>query len=271
MNARAMLAIVRKDLKVASQNKGVLVPIIVLTVVFFVLLPWLTRLLPLVENLAGDMIGDFEKLLTNLPSGLKQEFSGLSITQAVTVYALEYMLAPMFLMLPMLVASVISADSFAGEKERKTLEALLYTPTTNQELFIAKLLSGWLAAIAVAWVGFILYIVMANAAAWSQLHRIFFPNAMWLVLILWVVPAIAGLGVGAMVLASSRAQGFQDANQLGGLVILPVVALFYLQVAGVMYFNVIVAILMGLVTWLLTGLSIWLGSRIFQRNRLLAA
>jgi hypothetical protein len=26
-----------------------------------------------------------------------------------------------------------------------------------------------------------------------------------------------------------------------------------------------------LVTWLLTGLSIWLGSRIFQRNRLLAA
>jgi hypothetical protein len=94
---------------------------------------------------------------------------------------------------------------------------------------------------------------------------------MWLVLILWVVPAIAGLGVGAMVLASSRAQGFQDANQLGGLVVLPIVALFYLQVAGVMYFNVIVALLMGMVIWLLTILSIWLGSRIFQRNRLLAA
>jgi ABC-type Na+ efflux pump permease subunit len=271
MNYRAIFAIVRKDLKVASQNKGVMVPIIVLTVVFFVLLPWLTRLLPLVENMAGDSLNDIEKLLTRMPGGLLQDFSGLNLTQAMTVYVLKYMLAPMFLMLPILVASVIAADSFAGEKERKTLEALLYTPTTNRELFVAKLLSGWLAAIAVAWVGFVLYIVMANAAAWSQLHRIFFPNAMWLVLILWVVPAIAGLGVGAMVLASSRAQGFQDANQLGGLVILPVVALFYLQVAGVMYFNVIVAILMGLVTWLLTGLSIWLGSRIFQRNRLLAA
>jgi ABC-2 type transport system permease protein len=271
MNYRAIFAIIRKDLKVASQNKGVMVPIIVLTVVFFVLLPWLTRLLPLVENMAGDMLNDIEKLLTRMPGGLQQDFSGLSLTQAMTVYVLKYMLAPMFLMLPILVASVIAADSFAGEKERKTLEALLYTPTTNRELFVAKLLSGWLAAIAVAWVGFVLYIVMANAAAWSQLHRIFFPNAMWLVLILWVVPAIAGLGVGAMVLVSSRAQGFQDANQLGGLVILPVVALFYLQVAGVMYFNVIVAILMGLVIWLLTGLSIWSGSRIFQRNRLLAA
>jgi len=271
MNYRAIFAIVRKDLKVASQNKGVMVPIIVLTVVFFVLLPWLTRLLPLAGNMAGDWLNDIEKLLTRMPGGLQQEFTGLSLNQVMIVFVLKYMLAPMFLMLPLLVASVIAADSFAGEKERKTLEALLYTPTTNQELFIAKLLSGWLAAIAVAWAGFVLYIVMANAAAWSQLHRVFFPNAMWLVLILWAVPAIAGLGVGAMVLASSRAQGFQDANQLGGIVILPLVALFYLQVAGVMYFNVIVVILMGLLIWLLTGLSVWLGSRIFQRNRLLAA
>jgi ABC-type Na+ efflux pump permease subunit len=269
MNYRAIFAIVRKDLKVASQNKGVLVPIIVLIIVFFVLLPWLTRLLPLVENMAGDSLDDIAKLLSRMPGSLKQDFSGLSLTQAMTVYALKYMLAPLFLMLPIMV-SVIAAV-FAGEKERKTLEALLYTPTTNRELFVAKLLSGWLAAIAVAWVGFILYIVMANAAAWSQLNRIFFPDAMWLVLILWVVPAIAGLGVGAMVLASSRAQGFQDANQLGGMVVLPIVALFYLQVAGVMYFNVIVALLMGMVIWLLTILSIWLGSRIFQRNRLLAA
>jgi len=271
MNSRAIFAVVRKDLKVASQNKGVIVPVIVLTVVFFVLFPWLVKLIPLLGQMAGDSLSDIEKLLERLPAGLQRDFAGLSLEQTMTVYLLKYMLVPMFLLLPLMVASVIAADSFAGEKERKTLEALLYTPTTNQELFIAKLLSGWLAAIAVAWVGFALYIVMANAAAWSQLHRIFIPNAMWVVLILWVIPAIAGLGVGVMVLASSKAQGFQDANQLGGLVVLPMVALFYLQVAGVMYFNVIVALLMGLVIWLLTGLFIWLGSRIFQRNRLLAA
>ncbi|HEX9091396.1 MAG TPA: ABC transporter permease subunit [Anaerolineales bacterium] len=271
MNARAMFAIVRKDLKVASQNKGVVVPIIVLAVVFFVAFPWLVKLLPTLENMAGDVLGDIQKLLSNMPAGLQHEFAGLSLTQTVVVYVLKYMLAPMFLLLPLMVAAVISADSFAGEKERKTLEALLYTPTSDRELFIAKLLSGWLAAIAVALAGFVLYTVMANAAAWSQMHRIFFPDAMWLVLILWVVPAIAGLGVGVMVLASSRAQGFQDANQLGGLVVLPMVALFYAQIAGVMYFNVLIVILMGLVIWLLTGLFIWLGSRTFQRNRLLAA
>jgi ABC-2 type transport system permease protein len=45
------------------------------------------------------------------------------------------------------------------------MEALLYTPTTDRELFVAKPLSGWLAAIAVALVGFVLYVIMANAAA----------------------------------------------------------------------------------------------------------
>lgn len=217
------------------------------------------------------MLAGIQKILTNMPAGLREEFSGLSLTQVLIVYILKYCVAPMFLLIPLLVALTIAADSFAGEKERKTLEALLYTPTTNRELFVAKLLSGWLPAIAVAWVGFVLYSVMANVAAWSQMQRIFFPNTMWVVMILWVVPAIAGLGVGTMVLASSRAQGFQDANQLGGIVVLPIVALFYVQVVGAIYFNVLVVVLMGLVIWLLSGLLIWLGGRTFQRNRLFGA
>lgn len=271
MNYRAIFAVVRKDLKVASQNKGVLVPIIVLTVIFFVLFPWTVKLIPVFENAVGEMLAGIQEMFARMPTGLQQDLYGLNPTQVLIVYVFKYSLAPMFLLVPLLVALTIAADSFAGEKERKTLEALLYTPTTNGELFLAKLLSGWVPAIAVAWGGFVLYSVMVNAAAWSQMHRIFFPNTMWLVLILWVVPAIAGLGVGAMVLASSRAQGFQDANQLGGIVVLPIVALFYVQVVGTIYFNVVVVVLMGLVIWLLTGLLIWLGSRTFQRNRLMGA
>jgi len=112
---------------------------------------------------------------------------------------------------------------------------------------------------------------MANAAAWSQIGHIFFPNPMWLVLISWLVPALPGLGLGVMVLVSSRAQGFQDANQIGGIVVLPIVLLMFGQVAGVMYFNVTLVFLLGLVIWLLDGLLIWLGSRSFRRSRLLGA
>jgi ABC-type Na+ efflux pump permease subunit len=266
MNTTAILAIIRRDWMIASKNKIVIMSTVVLTIVFFVVFPWLTALIPLF----GNSIEELSKVLQYIPAGLQQEFSGLNITQSVTVYILKYMLAPFFLMLPLMVASTIAADSLAGEKERKTLEALLYTPTSDRELFIAKVLSGWLAALAVALAGFVLYIVMANAAAWSQMQRIFFPDSMWVALILWVVPAIAGLGVAVMVLASARAQSFQDANQAGAIVVLPLVALFYAQVAGVIYFNVMVVMLMGIIIWALTGLLIWLGSRKFQRNRLMA-
>ena len=60
----------------------------------------------------------------------------------MVVLMLGFLFAPMFLILPLMVASIIGADSIVGEKERKTLEALLYTPATDRELYLAKLLSA---------------------------------------------------------------------------------------------------------------------------------
>jgi len=270
MNARSISAIVRKDLMVVSKNKNVITPIIILLVVFFVVFPWVTGLVPTFLHGMGDKVSTLEGFLTHMPAGMQQELSGYTVDQKVIMIVLVYMLLPFFLIVPLMVASLFAADSFAGEKERKTLEALLYTPTTDRELFVAKMLSGWLASIGVALVGFLIYAINVNAAAWSQMHRIFFPNTLWLVLVLWVVPALSGLGVGVMVVISARAEGFQDANQLGGLVVLPIIALFYAQMAGALFLNVSILLLMGLIVWLLTGVLTWLGSRSFHRNRFLA-
>ncbi len=271
MNWRAIFAIIRKDLKVVRQNKGVVVPFVIIALLFFVVLPALSAFIPAVVGGMNNDASAVEKILSGMPAGLQQELVGLNLSQKATVLILMYLLAPMFMIVPLMVASTIAADSFAGEKERKTMEALLYTPATDRELYVAKLLSAWLAAMAITLVGFVLYAVMGNLGAWSQMQHIFFPNATWLVLVFWTIPAVAGLGLSIMVLVSSRAQGFQDASQLGGIVVLPMVALFYGQIAGVMYFNVAVTLAMGLVIWLLDGLLIWLGSRSFRRSRLLGA
>ncbi len=156
MNTRAIFAIIRKDLKVVSQNKGVVLPIIIVPLVMFAILPWVLTRAPALVNIAGVSSGNVDGLIARMPAGLQGALSGLNINQQITVFFLVYMMAPFFLIIPLMVASTIAADSFAGEKERKTMEALLYTPTTDRELFIAKLLSGWLAAIAVALAGFAL-------------------------------------------------------------------------------------------------------------------
>lgn len=271
MNWRAIRAIVRKDLKVVVQNKGVVIPLILVPLIFLILLPGLAGLVPtLVTGLPGTPLSGMDNFVTSMPEGLQSALAGYNQAQTIIVLVLVYFLAPMYLIIPLMVASVIAADSFAGEKERKTLEALLYTPTSDIDLFVAKLLSAWLPAIAVALGGFVVYGLVANLAAWPTMGQIFFPNAMWLVLALWVAPAAAGLGLGAMVLASARAQGFQDAYQIGGIVVLPILLLVIGQATGVMYFNLGLVLLLGLILWLLDGLLLWLGVRTFQRSELIA-
>lgn len=76
----------------------------------------------------------------------------------------------------------------------------------------------------------------------------------WLLLILWVVPSVAGLDLGAMVLVSSRVSTFQEAYQLGGIV----------------YFSPLVVFIIGLIVWLPTVGLIWYGAQTFKRGELIA-
>jgi ABC-2 type transport system permease protein len=269
MNTRAILAIVRKDLKVAVQNKGVVLPIIILPLVLFVVLPWLMVYGPALASATNTSFSNMSQILGRMPAGLLNELSGYTQDQQLTVFILVYMLAPMFLIMPLMVSSVLAADSFAGEKERKTLEALLYTPTTDRELFTAKLLGAWSAAITVALMSFVIYTVMANAAAWHSIGHIFFPNWMWFALVFWVTPAVAGLGLVVMVFVSVRAQGFQDAYQTGGLIVLPVLLLIIGQISGVMYFSLGVVMIVGLVIWLIDAVLLWFVSKSFRRGELM--
>jgi len=268
MNRNAVLAIVRKDLKVVVQNKMVLVSLILAPVIILVALPALTALMPKTGDMATTDTAGLGSLLKIMPAEFQAALAGYSETQMTVVALLVYMMAPMYLMLPLITAVAIASDSFAGEKERKTLEALLYTPTTDWELLLAKLLSAWLPAIGVAWGGFLLYAVMVNLCAWPIIGRVFFPPAMWVILAVWVAPAVAGLGLGATVLISSRAKTFQEAYQLGAGVVLLVVLLIGAQVTGVMVLSTWLVALLGLLFWAIDAALLWFGRRTFRRSKL---
>jgi hypothetical protein len=78
MNGRAMFAIVRKDLKVVSQNKGVILPIIISTLILFVVLPWIVALVPSLVNIAGVSANDLNEiqgLINRMPAGFQQELA----------------------------------------------------------------------------------------------------------------------------------------------------------------------------------------------------
>jgi ABC-2 type transport system permease protein len=269
MNWYAVQAIVRKDLKVVFQNKGVSIPLIAAPVLMLVvLLPGAAALAPKLGYLDTTDIVWLDKVIELMPAGLQAALAGSDLAQMFVEVLLVYGAAALFPLLPLLVVTGIASDSFAGEKERKTLEALLYTPTTDWELLLGKLLSAWLPALGITWGGFLLYAVMANLAAWPVMGRLFFPTTVWVILAAWVAPGMAALGLGAMVLISSRAGTFQAASQLSAVVVLPGFMLFGALLIGVMNFGAWLAALLGLLVWAIDAALVWFGRRSFRRSRL---
>ena len=75
--------------------------------------------------------------------------------------------------------------------------------------------------------------------------------------------------MGALVLVSSRVRGFQEAYQLGGLVVLPLVLLLVGQLTGALYFDLPVVVAVAAVISLLAAGVLVLGYRSFRRVGLL--
>jgi ABC-type Na+ efflux pump permease subunit len=167
-----------------------------------------------------------------------------------------------------MVASVIAADAFAGEKERGTLEALLHAPVRERDLFAGKLLAAWLPAVAVGIAGTALYAAVVTAAAWPLVGRPFLPAGVWIPLAVWVGPAVALAGLGATVLVSARVRTFQEAYQLGAAVVVPVVALVIAQAAGVLILDARLLLLIGAIVWAVDAVLLWASLRGFSRERL---
>ncbi len=272
MDRHATWAITRKDLATVLRNKGVRTPLLAAPVIILIVMPLLlvggggalatAGTVPLDDVAAApfSQLGDPE---------LQRQMTG-AVPQGARwgVFVLEVFLAPLYLLVPLIVATVIAADSFAGERERGTLEALLHTPTTDRELMTGKFLAAWLPALTVSWVGFAVYSVLANALMWPALGRVFFPSLTWLLLAFWVTPAISALGLGIMVIASSRVNSLQAAHQVGSLVVLPIVLLLIVQITGTMLFAPLVVTALGALLWLSAALTMWLGSGSLRRQAL---
>ncbi len=274
MNARTITTIMVKDLKEVRHNTGAILPAVVVPFLFMVALPLAIILLPTrIESFAQQMFNSpngFAQIRQYVAPFLGNQLAGLTGPQAWIKLTTGYMFAPFLLMMPLMLSTIIGAESFVGEKERKTLEALLYTPASDGELLMGKVLASIVPAVGLAWLTFLVYGVTVNLASLPVMRRIWFPEVSWWPLMLWLTPAIATLGMAATVLISVKASTFMEAYQLSGSLVVLVLALLAGQVSGVLSLNVGMTMLVGLVVWGLDAVLIRFGVKIFARASLLS-
>lgn len=269
MNLDAVLAIAEKDVREVGQSTQMLLPLLVVPLVFVVVLPAGVILLPQYVPIPESEYAFVGRLLGSLPADVQAVVAPLSLEQQFVYLAVTYLFSPLFLVVPLMVSNIIAASSFAGEKERGTIEGLLYAPVSNTELFVGKVLAAFVPAIVVAVVGFVGYVVVVDALTYEQFGRLLLPNTLWLVLILWIVPAVSIFGLGVTVLVSMKARGFQEAQQIAGVVVLPIVALVLAQVTGVLFLSTGLLVAIGALVFVLDAVLVWAGVRAFEPETLL--
>jgi ABC-2 type transport system permease protein len=187
-----------KDFKTIAKRKNILYSIIYFEVIVSIGLPFLIRY---ITSKPGAVVV--------LPT-LLNAFSFLFVIGAA--------------LLPVGIASY----SLIGEKVQKSLEPLLATPTTDEEILTGKSLAAFLPAIGINFVGALIFTTLVDLFTHSTLNTFFFPNTDIVLIVFLVGPLACLLSVGYNILISSRANDIRSAQQLGALIILPLGAVYLL-------------------------------------------
>ena len=194
--------VTQKDLSVFKKNKYVLYSLIAMPVIMGVVLP---------------VIFIF---------ALDAQISSPLVTATMALAAADQIVnvATMYLVLiASILPSIIASYSFVGEKIEKSLEPLLATPTTDGELLLGKSLAAFIPCIAVTFLGAAISAPIIDYWSYTRLGLILIPNLYWILVIGVIAPLSCVMSVEANIIVSSKVNDIRAAQQLGGLVVLPLV------------------------------------------------
>lgn len=107
-------------------------------------------------------------------------------------------------------SSVMAASSFVGEKEKHTLETLLYSPLSLGQLFQSKILAGFSVGMMISFSSFAAMLLVMELESFFLTGNLLLPAASWLAIMLLIAPAIS---FAVTVRSSAKAQTIEEAQQ----------------------------------------------------------
>ena len=252
--------LVDKEWAEAFKNKMVLGTVVFMPIIFMVV-PLVQ--LALMRNIPASEMND-------VPAGVLslcqlQNFTPSECMQGFLVN--QFLL--LFLLIPLAVPVTIASYSIVGEKATRSLEPLLATPTSTSEIILGKALASVIPAIGATWLAFFIFLVGARFFVVSERVYALFTNPTWYVAMFLVAPLMTVLSVNIAVIISSRVSDPRAAEQIGMLVILPLMVLFFGAILGFIPLNVTTMLLLAALILVLDVVLVALGIKLFQRESIL--
>ncbi len=194
--------------------------------------------------------------------------AGLSENDCIMVYTLS-LYTLLFMILPVMIPVTIAAYSIVGEKATRSLEPLLATPITNLELLTGKALSAIVPAIVATWLAYLVYAVGAVLMLGTEKTLAYVFAPIWVLAIFIVGPLMTFTAVSIAIMVSARVTDPRVAEQLSGLVVLPIILLLVGQSVGWIVISQEMIYLIGVIVLILDIVLGFITIKSFQRETIL--
>lgn len=249
MNFKNSIRIMKKDWKASVKRKEILLPMIILPIIFILVVPLLMMIGVIVapeEYLYS--FGDINllKILLNIPLSYNDY-------QVAAILVLKMFILPFFLIIPGILPAIISSDSFAGEKERKTMENLALLPITKNELIVGKVLISFLPSITITFLCFIGMGTIINIILipYSEGLVLVFTDLIFILIAFLLSPLLTFFNIQISVIISSRSKDLKSAQSISGALVMPAFAVLFVQIFNPAFLSVpIILIISGILALL---------------------
>ncbi|HEU4672599.1 MAG TPA: ABC transporter permease [Candidatus Limnocylindrales bacterium] len=160
----------------------------------------------------------------------RPDWSSFSPRELAAAFAIQQFLI-YFLILPAYIPLAVASFSIIGEKQSRSLEAVLATPIRTSELLAGKAVAALVPGLLAGWLTYVVFATLARIQYGPNLVAVV-SDPSWLAGVFLLGPAIGLLSVVAGIIVSSRVNDPRTAQQIGGVIIVPIVALTILQSTG---------------------------------------
>jgi ABC-2 type transport system permease protein len=258
MRARIVWTILRREWMEMLRNRlllaTILVPPVALTVAPIVLAAAVgEEALP--PELAAQVIAQ------------KPEWAAFKAGELAGAFAVQQFLV-FFLLMPAYIPLSIATFSIIGEKLARSLEAVLAAPIRTVELLAGKSIAALVPGVLAGWATYVVFVLLASFVYGPALFGVV-TDASWLAGVFLLGPAVGLSSVVAGVIVSARVSDPRVAQQIGGVIIVPIVGLVLIQATGTLLVGPAGYVLLAVIVTILSLEGLRVGVRLFNREAIL--
>ena len=232
-----------KDFKVFSKRKSLVASLLVFPLFISILLSFVIEF---IVQRAGESASGTTLVLSLLPS--------------FTFY---------YAIIAAILPTTIASYSLVGEKVEKSLEPLLATPMTDEEILLGKGMAAFIPPIGAAYLGALIFMVSADVLTRNWFGYLYFPNPTAAAILLLLVPLSAIMSIEINVMISSRVSDVRTSQQLGFLTVLPMAAVYLASELGLISFDISTLFALSGILLTVDLLLMYAARATFQRDQIL--